>query len=103
MNYQKIHMRLPTLVSIFHPRDEGNSGTQLMWWWLAGFWLGSNILFLAILCLPSYLERRRGIFEKASSQQAEVDHAAARLLLASAIVATSPEAPTANDSSGDRL
>ena len=74
-----------------------------MWWWLVGFWLGGSILFVAILCLREILVERRKGFEKASSQQAEVDHAAARLLLASAIVATSPEAPTVNDSSGDRL
>jgi hypothetical protein len=45
-----------------------------MWWWLVGFWLGGSILFVAILCLREILvERRKGIFEKASSQQAEVD------------------------------
>jgi hypothetical protein len=63
-----------------------------MWWWLVGLWLGGSILFVPILCLREMLdESRKGSVAKASSQQAEVDHASPRLPLASAIVASAPE------------
>ncbi len=65
---------------------------QFMWWWLVGLWPGGSILFVPILCLREMLvERREGSVERPSSQQAEVDRASSRHLLASAIVASAPE------------
>ena len=65
---------------------------ELMWWWLVGLWLGGSILFVLILCLREMLPQRgKGSVEKASSQQAEVDHPSQRLLLASALVASAPD------------